>query len=478
MAVFATHWTLTHARAFARELEQAAVVVETGRQNPVEAIPQAEKHLAAARAELETLRPVAEPVVIQAERLVELPGVGPVAEEVVALWHFANATTALGETLLDAAELGITHLQADDMAGLEAAIPVLQNHLQQAGVQFTRVQAARSRLDTVTWLPPDLAPQLDSALSRWDALAPGLGETLTTANQLLGEIDVVQAWQQAHSLTWELKQVARILETAPDNRVVALRQAKPHLTAARTAFEALRPAAERVIARADKFADLSGVALPVGQIDAWWRFADATTALGAELANAAELGLLNLEQAGIDGLIAAMPTVRGHLQAAETSLARAQAARTGLETVTWLPDELTTPLATLLTQWDASAPTLAESLPFAHRLARILPLMLGGDRPVTYLLLLQSSDELRASGGFIGGIGTVRIEAGRITDVVIGEVKEFATTQSYRTRNCFSGGSRRNHLFVTWGWDTGICEMPTGGPTFRPRPVKLQSSGL
>jgi len=41
--------------------------------------------------------------------------------------------------------------------------------------------------------------------------------------------------------------------------------------------------------------------------------------------------------------------------------------------------------------------------------------ILGAERPRTYLLLAQNSDELRATGGFISGVGLVQIEQGKIS---------------------------------------------------------------
>lgn len=41
--------------------------------------------------------------------------------------------------------------------------------------------------------------------------------------------------------------------------------------------------------------------------------------------------------------------------------------------------------------------------------------ILGAERPRTYLLIAQNSDELRATGGFISGVGLVQIEQGKIS---------------------------------------------------------------
>ncbi len=47
------------------------------------------------------------------------------------------------------------------------------------------------------------------------------------------------------------------------------------------------------------------------------------------------------------------------------------------------------------------------------------PVLLGAEEPVHYMILAQNNDELRATGGFISGIGLVTLERGKITDLTI-----------------------------------------------------------
>jgi hypothetical protein len=51
----------------------------------------------------------------------------------------------------------------------------------------------------------------------------------------------------------------------------------------------------------------------------------------------------------------------------------------------------------------------------AFDLLQLVPALTGADKPVTYLVLIQNSDELRATGGFITTFGLVRIEKGIVT---------------------------------------------------------------
>lgn len=46
----------------------------------------------------------------------------------------------------------------------------------------------------------------------------------------------------------------------------------------------------------------------------------------------------------------------------------------------------------------------------------------GGGTPKTYLLLLQNNTELRPGGGFIGNVGTIEFDAGKLKNVVIEDV--------------------------------------------------------
>ena len=51
-----------------------------------------------------------------------------------------------------------------------------------------------------------------------------------------------------------------------------------------------------------------------------------------------------------------------------------------------------------------------------------LPAALGADRPVTYLVLVQTDVELRATGGFITSAGTIRLEGGAPTALAFEKV--------------------------------------------------------
>lgn len=67
---------------------------------------------------------------------------------------------------------------------------------------------------------------------------------------------------------------------------------------------------------------------------------------------------------------------------------------------------------------------LDQLLPLARAgldVALAAPGLLGAERPRTYLILAQNNHELRATGGFISGVGVVRLDAGRITELQLGD---------------------------------------------------------
>jgi len=53
--------------------------------------------------------------------------------------------------------------------------------------------------------------------------------------------------------------------------------------------------------------------------------------------------------------------------------------------------------------------------------AQVAPSLLGMSGPRTYLVLAQNSDELRPTGGFISGVGHVRLDNGRVTEIKLGD---------------------------------------------------------
>lgn len=58
----------------------------------------------------------------------------------------------------------------------------------------------------------------------------------------------------------------------------------------------------------------------------------------------------------------------------------------------------------------------------------ILPRALGARQPMTYLLAGQNEDERRATGGFVGSLGIVRVDKGQVTHIDVRNSYDFSPT--------------------------------------------------
>lgn len=74
---------------------------------------------------------------------------------------------------------------------------------------------------------------------------------------------------------------------------------------------------------------------------------------------------------------------------------------------------LTRRTKSLLDQFDRLLPSLSHGI----QASRVLPGLLGAATPRTYLILAQNNHELRATGGFISGVGVIHIDQGQILGV-------------------------------------------------------------
>ena len=242
---------------------------------------------------------------------------------------------------------------------------------------------------------------------------------LLSGGLLLAYFVLHQARIHGQTFARELNQAVAALEQADEHPMEAILRAQQHLLLARETLDRFRPLGQLVTGQANSLIDVPGIR----QLSAWWIFADEATLAGQELLNATWLSTASLEQGQVAGLLSTTPELQLHLQAAENHLRQAQAVRPRLDT-SWLPNDLAAQAETSLTRWDRLAPLWTETLPQASRLIGVLPAALGSQRPVTYLVIIQSSDNLRATGGFLTGVGTIRLEQGRITEVMIRDVTE------------------------------------------------------
>jgi hypothetical protein len=118
----------------------------------------------------------------------------------------------------------------------------------------------------------------------------------------------------------------------------------------------------------------------------------------------------------LPGMMQVMADGRTDLIAASQAMDRAVAARERVGDAEALPWRV----RTLLERVDAALPGAQATL----KLAPYLPQMMGQDGPRTYLILAQNEDELRATGGFISGVGLLMVENGRILSLEFEDANE------------------------------------------------------
>lgn len=112
-------------------------------------------------------------------------------------------------------------------------------------------------------------------------------------------------------------------------------------------------------------------------------------------------------------LLPLIDNARPELTAMSQGLEKIAAARTSLGDTSDLPWRL----CTLLELADEWLPVAQDGL----KLAPHLPQIMGSDAPRHYLILAQNQDELRATGGFISGVGLVTVDNGRIGDLTFAD---------------------------------------------------------
>ncbi|HEX2910541.1 MAG TPA: DUF4012 domain-containing protein [Chloroflexia bacterium] len=107
----------------------------------------------------------------------------------------------------------------------------------------------------------------------------------------------------------------------------------------------------------------------------------------------------------------AKPDAQARFGRAEQLLSEISALRAGLEAQRLNLD----PARKALTMLDRYLPDLKQGVELARELPPVLPALLGANQPVTYLALMQNSDELRATGGFISSTALVTLDRGKFS---------------------------------------------------------------
>ncbi|MGC8839342.1 MAG: DUF4012 domain-containing protein, partial [Anaerolineae bacterium] len=136
--------------------------------------------------------------------------------------------------------------------------------------------------------------------------------------------------------------------------------------------------------------------------------------MGRQLVHAADalapLGdaFLDLQEQGSLSLGKLLPLLVTHRPALQQAAASAEAALAARETLA--EERLSPRLKELLERVDPYLPLLEEAL----ALAEAAPDLLGAGGERRYLLLAQNADELRATGGFISGVGLLTVWDGQV----------------------------------------------------------------
>ena len=119
---------------------------------------------------------------------------------------------------------------------------------------------------------------------------------------------------------------------------------------------------------------------------------------------------VNQSEAGINKLapevVRILADAQPQVESAQISLTRAAESREKVD-----PEKMSPRTAAMLSRFDRYLPPLEDAL----AALRILPHLLGADGRRSYLLVAQNNQELRATGGFISGVGRLQLEAGLIS---------------------------------------------------------------
>jgi hypothetical protein len=107
----------------------------------------------------------------------------------------------------------------------------------------------------------------------------------------------------------------------------------------------------------------------------------------------------------IERFLPLLAAAQPELQAAQRELAQAERVRQGLNA-----NRLSPQVSRLLAQLDRTLPWFDTGV----SALLLAPTLLGSEGPRTYLILIQNNHELRATGGFLSGVGELHINEGRM----------------------------------------------------------------
>jgi hypothetical protein len=294
-----------------------------------------------------------------------------------------------------------------DVQALEATLAMTSNTERmdrlEALLPRTRAHMQRLRDEAALFFP--VLPILGDV--------PTYGPTLAAAEPLLDA--GVQLTTVADESFTALAPAIEAYQSAPTAANLpllhALIDAGPELDAAQAAFEQAQSSWQDIpvthlVPRLRTQVERMDTLLPVVETGL------ASAEAAHELAHVAVPILARSEESLGNRVGVALAEQRAHIAAAQQALARADEAMAHVDAAT-LPPPLRGQVSTVV----ALLPDIQRTLD----LALIAPDMLGVHTPRTYLLLLQNPDELRPTGGFITGVGTLTLEDGRLVSYEVGD---------------------------------------------------------
>lgn len=136
----------------------------------------------------------------------------------------------------------------------------------------------------------------------------------------------------------------------------------------------------------------------------------AAGALDPVLAAAADLDFASLGLSGGAVDLTPFEAIERPLAAADETLAGADARARSIDADAALP-----PLTDAVRKMRGAVSEAATVVGTLHGAAQLLPGMLGGGGPRSYVVAMQNNAELRSSGGIVGAIALLQADGGRIT---------------------------------------------------------------
>jgi hypothetical protein len=344
--------------------------------------------LAQTRADAAYLRAEAAPFFPLTRRLGWVPTIGGDLVAAEPLLDTAVALSSAADEGLAALAPLVRESQGQPAQALLRELPAIAPQLESAHRSAARAAEAWSLVQTER-----LSPRLRAQVQRLDMILP-------LAQAGLGAAPILPAVAE------DLRQLDALTQTKLD--AATFDKLEPLLRKTHTDLVALRGAAAPQISAAEPLRDVPGY--------------------GAELAAAKPLldAAIALARAADESVVGLTPIVRPAQDAAPLAR-RLLAARPQLEKargtaiqadVLWRRVPVETFTGALQTRLRAIAPLLTQTQK-ALDLALIAPELLGAGGRREYLLLAQNPDELRATGGFISGVGALTIDNSRVGDFAL-----------------------------------------------------------